>query len=46
MKVMPSGRQTVRQLNYFSALLGCTPGILFWTPGQLILGVLAKFSGV
>jgi len=45
---MQSGRQTVRQLIIFRRT--CTPANLFWvysyTPGYLILGVLAKFSGV
>jgi len=37
MKVMQSGRQTVRQPFYFGRTR---------TPGHLILGVLATFSGV
>jgi len=50
MKVIQSGRQMERRLIIFRRK--CTPAVLFWeytysgTPGHLILGVLAKFSGV
>jgi len=48
-KTEQSGRQTVLRLIIFWRT--CTPAILFWaylyaTPGHLIFGILAKFSGV
>ena len=47
-KVMQSGRQTVRRLIIFR--LTCTPAILFWAHSivsyHLILGILVKLSGV